>query len=310
MVAPKAVRAYDEAAGLLPYDLRRWAASVPEGDKAMAEEFRLRAGRGLMLSCPGGERPVPGAPPITAADLGMVLEIASQASAHTVLDRVQSGFVTVKGGHRVGICGSAVVKDGEIHNLRQLSSMAIRIAREVPDAGAEVLPQLVEGGRLQSALVLSPPGAGKTTLLRDLIRRVSDGMGAPPLRVGVADERGELAAMYGGVPMNDLGARTDVMDGCAKGAGLMMLLRGMNPQVLAADEITAAEDVEALEQAAGCGTALLCTAHGGGAEDLWRRPLYRRLLAAGVFQKVVLIRLDGGKRRYQVSDLRGEGERC
>ena len=310
MVAPRAVQAFEEAAGLLPYDLRQAAGAVPEGDKALAEEFRLRAGRPMMVAYPGGERPVPGSAAVTAADLGLVLEIASQASAHTVLDRVQSGFVTVRGGHRVGICGSAVVKDGQIHNLRELSSLAVRIAREVPGAGAEVLPQLVEEGELQSTLILSPPGAGKTTLLRDLIRRVSDGLGGPPLRVGVADERGELAAMYQGRPMNDMGARTDVMDGCAKGAALMMLLRGMNPQVLAADEITAPEDVEALEQAAGCGTALLCTAHGGGAADLWRRPLYRRLMAAGVFRKVVLIRREGGMRRYQVSDLRGEGTGC
>ena len=190
----------------------------------------------------------------------------------------------------MGLCGSAVMKDGEVCNVKQISSLAIRIAREVPGAGAEVLPQLWEAGTLQSTL-------------RDLIRRISDGVGGPPLRVGVVDERGELAAMYNGVPMTQVGIRTDVMDGCPKAAGLMMLLRGMNPQVLAADEITAPEDVEALEQAAGCGVALLCSAHGGTPDDLRRRPLYRRLLAGGIFRQAVLIELRGGRRNYRVVPL-------
>lgn len=307
-----ALRQFRAAAGLLPYDLRLAAERLPEGDKARAEEFRLRLGRPPMVSDLRGERPLPGfeQTPLRGADLAMVLEVASQASAHTVLDRVRNGFVTVRGGHRVGLCGSAVVKEGDIHNLRHLSSLAIRIAKEVPDAAREVLPQLLDcGGRLVSTLILSPPGGGKTTLLRDLIRRISDGEKIPPLRVGVADERGELAALYDGAPQMEIGARTDVMDGCAKGPALLMLLRGMNPQVLAADEITDPADAAALEQAAGCGVTLLGTAHGGGAVDLWTRPVYRRLMEAGLFQKVVMIRTDRGERRYEVSEL-GEGALC
>ena len=300
-----AVERFEQAAALLPHELREGVQRLSTAEKARAEEFRLRAGRPPMVADPTGERTVPGCGqcPITAADLTGVLEVASQASTHTVLDRVKSGFVTVRGGYRVGLCGSAVMKDGEVCNVKQISSLAIRIAREVPGAGAEVLPQLWEAGTLQSTLLLSPPGGGKTTLLRDLIRRISDGVGGPPLRVGVVDERGELAAMYNGVPMTQVGIRTDVMDGCPKAAGLMMLLRGMNPQVLAADEITAPEDVEALEQAAGCRVALLCSAHGGTPDDLRRRPLYRRLLAGGIFRQAVLIELRGGRRNYRVVPL-------
>lgn len=310
MGAPRlayAVERFEEAAALLPYDLRQAAHRLSEKDKAQAEELRLRAGRPPMISDLTGERILPGCEKtkVGMSDLGTVIEIASQASAHTVLDRVKNGFVTVRGGHRVGICGSAVVKDGAVHNLRQMSSIAIRVAREAPTAAETVLPGLLTEQGLASVLILSPPGAGKTTLLRDLIRRVSDGIGIQPLRVGVADERGELAAMYDGVPQTDMGTRTDVMDGCPKGQALLMLLRGMNPQVLAADEITAAEDAEALEQAAGCGVALLCTAHGGGMEDLWKRPVYRRLMEERLFRKVVLIRVEDGRRRYQVADLNG-----
>ena len=144
------------------------------------EELRLRAGRPLTLVCPEGERTVPGAEaPVRSMDLSLVLEIATQASAHTALERVRNGFFTVRGGHRIGICGSGVVRDGEVRNLRQLSSLAIRVAREVPGLSAAVLDRLWSGGVLQSTLLLSPPGGGKTTLLRDLIRAVSDGEGGP-----------------------------------------------------------------------------------------------------------------------------------
>ena len=260
---------FRQAAALLPPHLRRPVERLDGTSQARVEELRLRAGRPLTLVCPEGERTVPGAEaPVRSMDLSLVLEIATQASAHTALERVRNGFFTVRGGHRIGICGSGVVRDGEVRNLRQLSSLAIRVAREVPGLSAAVLDRLWSGGVLQSTLLLSPPGGGKTTLLRDLIRAVSDGEGGPALRVGVADERGELAAMYQGEPQFSIGRQTDVLDGCPKGPALLMLLRGMNPQVLAADEITAPEDAAALEMAANCGVSLLCTAHAGSLEEL------------------------------------------
>ena len=171
------------------------------------------------------------------------------------------------------------------------------------ELSAAVLDRLWSGGVLQSTLLLSPPGGGKTTLLRDLIRAVSDGEGGPALRVGVADERGELAAMYQGEPQFSIGRQTDVLDGCPKGPALLMLLRGMNPQVLAADEITAPEDAAALEMAANCGVSLLCTAHAGSLEELKARPLYRRLLDEGLFRRLAIIERAGRERRYQVVEL-------
>ena len=294
---------FDQAVSLLPFGLRQLALALPRSARNMAEELRLRAGRPVSVTLPDGEQALPGSPVISSGDLRAVLEIATQASAHTALERVRHGFVTVRGGHRVGLCGTAVVKDGEIHNLRELSSLNIRIARQVPGIGDEPLRRIRSGDALPSVLVLAPPGAGKTTLLRDLIRGLSAGVGGPSLRVGVADERGELGAMYGGTPQLDLGPHTDVIDGCPKANGLIMLLRSMNPQVLAADEITAPEDIEALEMAAGCGAALLATAHGRGMEDLRRRPLYARLLERKIFQKLLLIERVNGTRRYRLEDL-------
>lgn len=293
---------FRQAAALLPPSIRESLETLPEETCRRAEEIRLRAGRPPALVLPEGEREV-GERPVRPEELDLVLEIATRASAHTAAEQVRHGFFTVPGGHRIGLCGTAVCRDGVVHGLRRLSSLAIRIAREVPGAANSVLDRLWEEGELQSTLILSPPGWGKTTLLRDLIRAVSDGDGCPAQRVGVADERGELAGMYGGLLQFDLGRRTDVLDGCPKGTGLLMLLRGMGPQVLAADEITDPEDVDALVGAAGCGVALLATAHGRSRADLERRPVYRALLAEGIFRRLVLIDLSDGARRYRVEAL-------
>ena len=295
---------YLEAAALLPPRLRGPAEHLPPGDMARAEELRLRAGRPMTAAYPEGERPVPGAEEaVTAEDLERVLEIATRASLHTAQAQLVQGFFTVAGGHRVGVCGTAAVEGGQVRSLRQFSSLAIRVARSVPGAAASVLDKLWENGALRSTLLVSPPGAGKTTLLRELIRCISGGEGCPALRVGVADERGELAALRGGLPQFDVGPRTDVMDGCPKEKALLMLLRAMNPQVLAADEITDPADCAALSLAANCGVALLCSAHGAGLEDLERRPLYRDLLERKIFRRLVVIRRTGESRIYRVSRL-------
>ena len=290
------------AAALLPPHLRGPALELDELRQARAEELRLRAGRPMTAVYPEGEESIRGTA-VTAADLPLVLEIATRASVHTAQAQISGGFLTVPGGHRIGICGSGVMGERRLRNLRHLSSLAIRVARAVPGAAWPVLDKLWQGGQFQSTLLVSPPGAGKTTLLRDLIRCLSDGDGCPALRVGVADERGELAAMWEGTPQFDVGRRTDVMDGCPKEQGLLMLLRGMNPQVLAADEITAPEDCAALEMAANCGVGLLCSAHGLDLEDLKARPLYRNLLERRVFRRLVVICRTKEGRSYQVTEL-------
>ncbi len=294
---------YDQAVNVLPFGLRQIALSVPKEKCRIAEELRLRVGKPLTITLPEGEHVLTNSPNLSANDLRTVLEIATQASAQVALDRIKNGFVSIRGGHRLGLCGTVVMKENEVYNLREISSINIRIAREVKGIGDKVLYRLRQREEFPSLLILAPPGAGKTTLLRDLIRGISEGVGGTPLRVGVADERGELAAVYNGMAQFDLGSHTDIMDGCNKADGLMMLLRGMNPQVLAVDEITAPKDVDALETAAGCGVALLATAHGGCLNDLNTRPLYARLLNSGIFRNVLLITRQGGIRNYHLEEL-------
>ena len=294
-------RRYEEAARVLPGRLREQALAQPPEVRQMAEEFRLRAGQPLAVLLPEGERSLGTA--VTPEDLEVLCDLATDYSRYAAEETLREGYLSVRGGFRVGLCGTVALEDGAVRTIRKLSSAAVRVARQFPGAAEEVLPSLLESGRLESALILAPPGLGKTTLLRDLVRAVSAGEGAPPRRVGVADERGEIAALFDGVPQLDVGPRTDVMEGCPKAWGLMTLLRGMNPQVLAVDEITAPEDVAALVSAAGCGVTLLATAHGAGREDLSRRKLYRGLLEEGVFRRLVRIRREAGRRIYEVEVL-------
>lgn len=298
----RAQRAFRQAVGVLPPRLRQGALSLRDEEQSQVEELRLRMGRPMTAVFPQGERSFPGLT-VQPRELEQLVELASHASLHTVLDQICQGYLTIEGGHRIGLCGTAVMRGGAVHNLRALSSANLRIARQVTGVGSAVLDRLCTQGRLESTLILAPPGLGKTTLLRDLIRRASDGEGCTPLRVSVADERGELAALYRGRPQLDVGERTDVLEGCPKGQGLILLLRAMNPQVLAVDEITAPEDVQALRTAAGCGVILLATAHGASREDLERRALYRDLLAEGMLRKLVCIRREQGQRIYTVEEL-------
>ncbi len=303
MTQMTAADSFVQAVQALPQRLRQEALSLPAGDRARAEELRLRAGWPMTAVLPEGERPL-GGPPVEGRELEQLVEIASRASLHAVLDQVRRGYLTFEGGHRIGLCGTAALREGEIHALRAISSANLRIARQVKGAAAPVLDGLCPGGRLADTLILAPPGLGKTTLLRDVIRSVSEGEGCTPLRVSLADERGEVAAMYSGRPQLEGGRRTDVAEGCPKAQGLMLLLRAMNPQVLAVDEITAPEDVGALIAAAGCGVTLLATAHGEGRAGLERRPLYRPLLEEGLFRFLVRIRREGERRVYTVEELR------
>ena len=293
-----------QVAGLLPTRLRAALERLPQQEQAEIEELRLRAGQAITAVVPAGERTVPGAEePVRPEELSLVLEVATRASAHTALERVQNGFVTVRGGHRIGLCGTAVIRDGTVHNLRCLSSLCIRVARAVPGVSAPVLGAVrVERG-LVSTLILSPPGGGKTTLLRDLIRAISDGEGGPPLRVGVADERSELAALWEGVPQLEVGRHTDVLEGCPKAAALMMLLRGMDPQVLAVDEIPPPPMWRRWKWRPTVVWRSWRLPTRRVWQDLRRRPLYRRLLETEVFEQAVCIRRTEQGRRYEVLPL-------
>lgn len=302
------IRRYEQAAELLPPRLRRLALALPDARKERAEELRLRVGVPLTVRTDEGELSVAPADRdalVTAEDLECMIAGVTEYSRYASAEALRQGFLSVRGGFRLGVCGTAVMRDGAVSSLKEFSGLALRIICERIGLGAGIAPRLFDAaGRVQSTLILSPPGGGKTTLLRDLIRCLSLGSAEQRAqRVAVVDERGEIAVSYQGRPQMELGNHTDVLDGCPKALGIPMVLRAMAPQVIAVDEIAASEDVAAVCAAANCGVALLATIHAANAQELRRKPIWRDLLAAEVFSRAVVIGSDNGARTYAVEDI-------
>ena len=283
------MKAYEEAAQLLPPEYRE--EFLKFGGES-AEEIRLRSGRKAGVVRCGAETEL-NTPAVGDAALLYVIEKATGASVHSAAETLKNGFIS-RHGLRIGVCGQAVMKNGEFAGYRSYSSVNIRIPRECKGIGGDVPDRLRESG-YDSTLIVSPPGGGKTTLLRELIRHAAD----EGKRVGVVDERNELSA--DGV--FELGRCADVISMAPRRNGAMILLRGMNPQIIAMDEISSPEDVEAAETASGCGVRLIATAHAADKSELNRRPVYRSLLELGVFKNTIVIDNRCGKRSYSYEEI-------
>ena len=285
---------YEKALELLPRRLLTECSCIPASE---AEEFRLRAGRKAAVLIGGTEIPISDVLTETR-DIDWVIERATNASVHTAQSSIAKGFINCSGGIRIGLCGTGIIDDGKVTGMRGISSLAIRIPHEIRGCGQAAIDRIKAEPR-GSVLILSPPGYGKTTFLRECIRQLSDS----GKRVSVADERGELAAVHRGVPQFDLGNASDIMSGVPKSQAVMMLLRAMNPQIIAMDEISSPEDVEAAETASGCGVRLIATAHAADKSELCSRPVYRRLLELAVFKNTVVIENRCGKRSYSYGEI-------
>ena len=273
-IANGAVGCCDSIIDYMPHSLRKYLYNI---DLSEAYEIHLYPMRPLAVCYPGRilfvtadgtltDNPYKGIR-VSSAHINEAMEIASRSSVYSVEEELRNGYITIEGGHRIGICGSAVIKDGHIAFVKDISALNYRLAREIKGAAQAVMDEIYNEGQVRNTLIISPPGAGKTTMLRDIVRSLSyDGV-----RVCVVDERRELAAMHSGRTDFDIGPSSTVFSGAPKAAGMLMMLRAMSPDVIVTDEIGTVSDARAVARTINSGTKIITSIHGYSYEQIKRR---------------------------------------
>ena len=256
------------------------------------EEIRLRSSKPLILKI--GQETYITDYIVKQQDILQAFEKICENSVYSYRRQICDGYITIRGGNRVGIVGSAVIDNGQVININYISSLNFRIAREKKGCSNSIIREIINetNNSIYNTLIVSPPGCGKTTFLRDIIRNISNGIkeiGFQGKTVGVVDERGEIAAMYKGIPQNDIGIKTDVVDNMPKPEAMRMLVRSMCPDVITCDEIGSIEDIKAIDYAMCCGVKGIFTAHGKDVEELNRNPELTKLLNKHIFERIILL---------------------
>lgn len=277
-----------EILNIIPEDLKRAIGDLIKSPSL--QEIRIKINRPLILQLGKKEIVLEYVPKLE--DLKVIIQRMSNYSIYAFEEEIKQGYITIRGGHRVGICGRCVVDKNEVKTIKDVASINIRICREIVGCSNSIMKFILREDKVINTIIISPPKCGKTTLIRDIVRNISQGikdMDITGKKVCVIDERSEIAACFNGIPQLNVGMRTDVLDGCPKSQGIIMAIRSMSPEVIVCDEIGAYKDVDSILTALNSGVNLITTIHGYGTEDLYSRPVFKEIVENKVFKRAIVL---------------------
>lgn len=256
--------------------------NLNEVEKNMLEEIRIRAGKPIILKLRNHNKILDYI--ISSQDILEIMGKITENSIYSYQKQICSGYITLRGGHRVGISGNVVMEEEKVININYIYSLNFRIARQIIGVSEKIIKEIINDNTIYNTLIISPPGAGKTTLLRDLVRNISK-----TKTVGVVDERGEITAMYKNEPQNDIGLKVDILSNVSKNIGMKMLVRSMAPDIICADEIGTKSDIEAINYAITSGVKGIFTAHGDSLNSIKKSPILKELLELNIMEKALIL---------------------
>lgn len=279
---------YDEIYKILPKEISNIVKQYLQEDAV--QEIRIKSGKPVILNLSYGEKVLDYR--TTSEDLKFMMAKVSNYSLYAFEEEIKQGYITLKGGHRVGLAGECVISNGEVRTIKNISSLNIRICREIIGSSNKIMNLITNNNRVYNTLIVSPPKCGKTTILRDIAKNISNGMYKINLsgkKVTIVDERSEIAACYNGVPQMNVGIRTDILDNCLKKSGMIMAIRSLSPEVLICDEIGTKGDLEALNMAFNSGVNVIVTVHGYDIADVYGRAVFKDLIDNCILERIILL---------------------